>query len=378
LSASLLLLALDVAALVCAVLLGVRVVASGARSPAARLVAAIMLCNACHILLTRYEYGAWAPPAYRIDVGGWRPVLNLARNLTPGLIMALSHSLFTDGRRFPRWLLGLFALQVFLDEPIRWLVPAHEQPGWANSAAAGLQALFAGAAIYWALASWRADLIEARRRLRIATVLVIGLDVLGSSLLLRVVIPGDSRANYIAHVAFIAVNLALVAFVLLRFPGDEIARRLAPDAVKPVRPRPTSPAEAQTAAALAKLVSLMEAERVYREPGLSLKALADRVGLPEYRLRKLIHERLGHRNFNVFLHTYRIGEACEQLGDPALRRTPILTIALSVGYQSVNTFNRGFGEIMGVTPSAYRAQADLSQADLSQAGRRAETASKTQ
>ena len=38
------------------------------------------------------------------------------------------------------------------------------------------------------------------------------------------------------------------------------------------------------------------------------------------------------------------------------RRVPILTIALSTGYQSVNTFNRGFREVMGITPSAYRSQ----------------------
>lgn len=44
--------------------------------------------------------------------------------------------------------------------------------------------------------------------------------------------------------------------------------------------------------------------------------------------------------------------------DPALRRTPILTIALSVGYQSVNTFNRGFRDVMDMTPSVYRALED--------------------
>ena len=103
-----------------------------------------------------------------------------------------------------------------------------------------------------------------------------------------------------------------------------------------------------------RLRSLLEEEKVYREPGLSLADLALQVGLPEYRLRRLIHERLGYRNFNVFLHTYRIREACARLRDSAERRTPILTIALSVGYQSVNTFNRGFRDVMGVTPSEYR------------------------
>ena len=54
------------------------------------------------------------------------------------------------------------------------------------------------------------------------------------------------------------------------------------------------------------------------------------------------------------LHAYRIREACRQLSDPALRRTPILTIALSGGYAAINTFSRGFREVMGMTPSAWR------------------------
>jgi AraC-like DNA-binding protein len=99
----------------------------------------------------------------------------------------------------------------------------------------------------------------------------------------------------------------------------------------------------------------MDEERLYREAGLTLKRLADRVGLPEYRLRRLIHDRLGFQNFSAFLHSYRIRDVCVQLADPDLRRTPILTIAFDAGYQSMNTFNRAFRGIMGVTPSAYRA-----------------------
>ena len=100
---------------------------------------------------------------------------------------------------------------------------------------------------------------------------------------------------------------------------------------------------------------MLEEGRIYRRAGLSLADLATRVGLPEYRMRALIHEELGYANFNAFLHAYRIREAAAQLRDPALRRMPILTIALSVGYQSINTFNRGFRDVMGMTPSAFRA-----------------------
>lgn len=78
--------------------------------------------------------------------------------------------------------------------------------------------------------------------------------------------------------------------------------------------------------------------------------------MPEYRLRKLIHEKLGYRNFNALLHEYRIAEACRELSDPAKNSLPILTIALTVGYNSINPFNRAFRDAKAMTPSAYRAQ----------------------
>jgi AraC-like DNA-binding protein len=213
--------------------------------------------------------------------------------------------------------------------------------------------LLAAFTLYWAVADWRGDLVEARRRVRAAVVFIISLNVIAVSLLLRLVIPWDTAANYHGYVAFAVLNLATSVFLLLSLRDDDLRRYLEPAREAPL-PRPAG--DTQTAQALARLNALFEKDYIHREPGLSLKALADRVGLPEYRLRRLIHEHLGYKNFNAFLHSWRIRDACVQLRDPALRRTPILTIALSLGYQSVTTFNRGFVEITGMTPSAWRAE----------------------
>ena len=64
-----------------------------------------------------------------------------------------------------------------------------------------LQAAFVGFALYWTIANWWADLIQSRRRARIFTIVVIGLNIIGSSLFLRVVIAQNSLANYYAHLA---------------------------------------------------------------------------------------------------------------------------------------------------------------------------------
>jgi AraC-like DNA-binding protein len=83
--------------------------------------------------------------------------------------------------------------------------------------------------------------------------------------------------------------------------------------------------------------------------------LAKHLALPQYRLRDLIHNELGFRNFNSFLHHYRIEEVALALEDADQNQTPILTLALSAGYQSINPFNRAFKELKGMTPSDYRA-----------------------
>ena len=357
-SGSLLFFAIDVANVVCAALFGARILMAYPWQRNAQLIALITVAAISHVVLARYDYAYWIPAPYRIDVGAWEPVLNVARNTAPGLFMVLIFRLFRDEPRFPRWLLVLFAVQLFLEEPVRLFLPPSGQMRWLATeiAPTSLQTLFAGLAIYWTIENWRIDLVEARRRARAVVAVVLGLNVVASSLLLRVVIPQNSFANYEAHLILLVGNLAIIAFLLIRLMDGDIAPYIDPNYV-PAKAgaEAAAPGRDETIAALDRLMALIENEHVAREPGLSLAGLADRAGLPEYRLRRLIHEELGHRNFNAFLHHYRIRDACAQLTDPDQRRTPVLTIALSVGYQSINTFNRGFREVMGVTPSAFRA-----------------------
>jgi AraC-like DNA-binding protein len=354
-NAPLFFLSVDIAIIVCNALFGARVLARRPRLLSARLIALITFNTICYIVLSRFEYRYWIPEPYWFQVGGLATFLNFARNLTPGLFMILCHTLFADRPRFPRRLLALFFVEMFLEVPMRWFFNGGAMTDIATRILpAALQTVFVGFALYWTIVNWRADLIESRRRARILTIIIIGLNIIGSTLFLRVLIPQNGIENYYAHLALTFSNLPIVLFVLVFLSDEDLRGPLDADA-QPA-PEAKSPAvPPEIANILARLVSLMDTERVYRRPSLSLKELADLVQIPEYRLRKIIHEQLGYPNFNVFLHHYRVREACQQLRDPALRRIPILTIALSTGYQSINTFNRGFREILGVTPSAYRA-----------------------
>ena len=98
----------------------------------------------------------------------------------------------------------------------------------------------------------------------------------------------------------------------------------------------------------------MVVERAYRREGLTIGALSAELGVPEYRLRQLINEGLGHRNFNAFLNRYRVEEAKAALADPEQIEVPVLTIAMDTGFQAIGTFNRAFKAATDLTPTEFR------------------------
>jgi AraC-like DNA-binding protein len=118
--------------------------------------------------------------------------------------------------------------------------------------------------------------------------------------------------------------------------------------------RPGEGRPAVESALLRRLDRLMTFERAYRREGLTIGPLAAELGVPEYRLRQLINEGLGHRNFNAFLNRYRLDEAKAALADPGQREVPVLTIALDAGFQSIGPFNRAFKADTDVTPTEFR------------------------
>lgn len=351
----LLFLALDIVTILCNSLFGARVLARHPRNISAQIAALIAFNTVCHIVLSRQEYGYWIAAPYQFHLGGWGPALNFARNLTPGLFMILCFTLFADRQRFPRSLIALFAFEILLEGPGRWFLPLNGVAGdlELRIIPAVVQIVFAGFSLYWSLANWSGDLVENRLRARIVLAGTIAMNIIGSTLLR--VVAQNSIFNYYGHVVLTAVNLAVLVFLLVFLSDESLA---VPLETKPAPAGHLPSALPLSDPALARLVTLLDRDHIYRRPSLTLKDLADAMPLPEYRLRKLIHEGLSYQNFNTFLHDYRVRDACRQLRDPAMTRVPILTIALSTGYQSINTFNRGFREVMGMAPSAYRALGD--------------------
>ncbi|MEM6914733.1 MAG: helix-turn-helix domain-containing protein [Pseudomonadota bacterium] len=105
-----------------------------------------------------------------------------------------------------------------------------------------------------------------------------------------------------------------------------------------------------------RLYDLLVIKRGYLEADLKVAALAQRLGVPEYKVSHCVTRGLGFANFNQLLNHHRLEEAKRRLADRSQDDLPILTIALESGFGSVGPFNRAFKAQEGMTPGAFRTQ----------------------
>ena len=351
-----------------ALLLAGGLLTSQPRSLTARLAALTLLNAAAFIAFQRAIFSGWIPEPYRFDLHGpWLIVPQVMMNTTAGVFMYLCFFLFQEpGTRFPRVLTALFILETALEDLVPYLlgITTHPQSVGVTDTDSNLalylifetlpallQSVFVGFALYWTVKDWRADLVEMRRFLRMLVTAVFGFNIVSETLLTRLVIPNDDILMFYVAQGYTTFLLVLqTSFIVwLWSPVGSMPAALTGE---PVADGLEPTLDLDYAAFTAAM-----ARRVYQEPGLSIASLAAQLSIPEYRLRRLINAKLGYRNFNQMLHAYRVAEAAEALADPGKRHLPILTIALTAGYQSINPFNRAFKESKGVTPSAFRANA---------------------
>jgi AraC-like DNA-binding protein len=265
-----------------------------------------------------------------------------------------TRALFDDAFRL-RWWHGLIWAAITAFSFVNCLFVAPVATTRISIIAINLVALgFIALAVIQTVRAWTADLVEQRRRLRVFIVSAAALYG-GVNAVMQIALSGGEAE--IANVANSAALTGIVAAISVAMIHVQ-AVDLFPAPVTAQQISVAGPAAATDFAADQKLVDtllrLMADERIYRREDLTIGALATKLGVPEYRLRRLINQKLGYRNFNVFLNNHRIEEAKVALADPAQAEVPVITIAMDAGFQSLGPFNRAFKATTGVTPTEYR------------------------
>lgn len=191
----------------------------------------------------------------------------------------------------------------------------------------------------------RADLIEPRRRLRRIVLVGTGLLIVHAILSAAVLRPLGFGAES-DQVGLTVITLALLISLAW---GEKLWSEIFSEPAKPLPE--TSSADPEI---MAKAVQAMEADELFRSEGLTVTALAAKLGVQEYKLRRAINGGLGYRNFNEYLNFYRMRAAKKFLSAKENADYPLIHLALDLGYPSPAPFNRAFKDATGVTPGEFR------------------------
>lgn len=102
-----------------------------------------------------------------------------------------------------------------------------------------------------------------------------------------------------------------------------------------------------------RLRNLMETERIYTEPELSIAKLGQRLNVKPYLISHALNLSL-KKSFPEFVNEYRIREAERMLSSGRFHHYTIEAIAFDCGFSTPSAFYVAFKKYMGLTPSEYR------------------------
>ncbi|MBW4935409.1 helix-turn-helix domain-containing protein [Marinobacter sp. F4206] len=286
----------------------------------------------------------------------WRWIASDLQTAMPGLFWVVCQLIFASRPRF-RSVWGFMALYSFI-------VPALARPYVIAGESSDLAVFFGWELGRWfeyvvvlhgllhVIRHWRADLVESRRRARLAFLLIVGGSVGIATVSLNFGLYHEYSRGIIVSFAALATLLCFVSAregILELSPETQTAQPLTSRPADDPASIPISDYENnQDLVALNRLMN----DGFYTTEKLTLKRLAESLEIPEYRVRKTINQTLGYRNFNDYINHLRVEEAAMRLvREP---ETPILNISLDVGYRTLSSFNRAFRDIMETTPTEFR------------------------
>jgi len=319
----------------------------------ASLGAAMGVAGAAYAISTAPFFPTWS--------FGWSSPFVALGMRSPVILWLWARMIFDERFALRAWHAAIWVLMAGLG-----VATYNGWPLW-PAVAANCGRLLAAASIAFALLAlaqtargWPKAFTTVRGRLLVALLIGISTQILLSA--------GAGLAGIPSRSISLTAACGLAAFALLsiwmmlfdppeREPAGAAAAAASGESRRTPEPLVRAGPSALERASLNRLEHLMTVERSYRQEGLTIGLLAARLGMPEYRLRTLINDGLGHRNFNAFLNRYRLNEAKAALADPGQADVPVLTIALDAGFQSLAPFNRALKADTGLTPTEFRRRA---------------------
>lgn len=271
----------------------------------------------------------------------------------PILFWYFTRSLFNDNFEFGKrhWVLFLLIFSIhltlyFVNEN-RWL-GEQLMGSIAQKLAEIISLVFIILSIAEAYRGKSSDLIEARIKARSIMIYLIGF-IITMTLIVEIALDLEPFSE--------ALSLGQKAFIFMLSFGFASQMFALKDGFFAPKRKDDSQVSNYDPEVLKQLKILISDDRVYLQEGLTIRLLAERMEVQEYKLRRVINYKLGFRNFNDFLNSHRIQDACEMILDQQHPDKTILEIAYEVGYASLGPFNKAFKQHTNSTPTQYKKDA---------------------
>ncbi|GIM51977.1 transcriptional regulator [Capnocytophaga cynodegmi] len=159
-------------------------------------------------------------------------------------------------------------------------------------------------------------------------------------------------------IGFVLIVLLVTSmgFLGIRQQGIFGAKNIKPQDIiiesKPTEYRKSGLKQTEAQAIHQQLLTIMDSEKLYLEPKLTLGQLAEQVGVSTNNLSQVINQ-YEEKNFYDFVNSYRIKEFIQRTNDPKNKNLNILAIAFDSGFNSKSSFNQVFKKFTGETPSEF-------------------------
>jgi AraC-like DNA-binding protein len=101
-----------------------------------------------------------------------------------------------------------------------------------------------------------------------------------------------------------------------------------------------------------ELLALLDDDRIYKESGISLDLLSEKLGTSRHNTSQIINEHF-NMNFYELMNKYRIDEAIQLIKNGKENKLNIIDIAYKVGFNNKVSFNKSFKKALSVTPTQY-------------------------
>jgi AraC-like DNA-binding protein len=140
-------------------------------------------------------------------------------------------------------------------------------------------------------------------------------------------------------------------------PGKEIAQDIIKEPVRQpeitqVKYQKTALAATEISSIREKLITFIEKEKPFLDPGLAIDGLAAQLNVKRHHLSQVINQEFG-QNFFEFINKYRVAEFKKQVKQSDKAHLSILGLAFDCGFNSKAAFNQVFKKQEGITPSAF-------------------------